>query len=312
MALVESIHHGHLLAVDATGAPIATVGAADAVIFPRSSVKPFQAAVCLELMAACDAGFAAALTSADIAIGWASHLAAPGQLAAVRALLARAGLPEDVLSCPTARLPGRTGAERHRIAHGCSGKHALFAVTAHVLGLPLDPASLLAADGPLQTRILAGLEPLLGPFEAIAVDGCGAPAVAIPLRRLALAAAALATDPRLAAVRAAGLANPDLIAGAHSDGSDLVDTALLRAGVAAKRGAEGVLIAGWHDPDGRSGGLAVKALDGSLRGAATAAVAVLERVGAIGPGTFIEPPPTGGGVPVGEIRAGATDGEGGR
>ncbi len=309
--VVESVHMGHLVVVeghaDTTGGATHDVthevGDAQHVTFPRSALKPLQATLCIELLQ--DAGVE--LDDDELAIGWASHRAEPAQLEAVRSLLRRAGVVEDALTCPRASVPDDARATRSRLAHNCSGKHALFALTAHTLGLPTDPSSLLAHDGPLQTRLIAGLEGMLGPLAAIGVDGCGAPAVAVPLVALARAFADIASSARHGSVRAAGLAHPALIAG-HERGPagtrhPVVDTALLEVGVVAKRGAEGVLAAGWHTPDGRSGGIAAKAGDGGLRGVATAVVAHLEAAGVAPPGTWREIAPRGGAGQAGTVRA---------
>jgi len=305
--VVESVHVGHLVAVDGERDVTNVAGDAQLVVFPRSALKPLQATLCLELLD----GAGVELSAEEIAVGWASHRAEPAQLVAVRTLLARAdvngGDVEDVLTCPRAPIPDDPAAPRSHLAHNCSGKHALFAVTAHALGLPMDRAALLAHDGPLQSRLITGLEGLLGPVDAVGVDGCGAPALAMPLVAVAHAFARLAADDRFARVRAAGLAHPALIAG-HERGPGgtrrpAVDTALLGAGVVAKRGAEGVLAAGWATPDGRRGGIVAKASDGSLRGASTALVAHLEELGVVAPGTWQERLPQGGGADAGTVRA---------
>jgi len=283
-------------------------------VFPRSTVKPLQAAVCLALIAEVEPELAAAFTTEEVAIGWASHRAEPEQLAAVRSLLARAGLAdaaaEAALTCPRADVPDDASAAPSRLAYNCSGKHALFLLTARVLGLATDSTTVLAPDGPLQSRVLAGVAEWTGAPVAVGVDGCGAPAVVLPLSAVARAFAHLATDPRLARVRDAGTAHPLLIGGsprrAGGVRAPLVDSALLAAGVVAKRGAEGVLAAGWTDEDGRGRGAAVKALDGSLRGAATALVALLEAEGAVPAGTWTEAAPQGGGATAGSVRAAAT------
>ena len=148
---------------------------------------------------------------------------------------------------------------------------------------------------------------MTGRPRAIGVDGCGAPALALPLIVVARAFAALASESRFARVRDAGLAHPGLVGGHEPRGGGvrepLVDTALLAAGVVAKRGAEGVLAAGWRTPDGAVGGIAVKALDGAMRGAATAVVAHLEAAGLVPAGTWREAEPTGGGESAGTVRA---------
>jgi hypothetical protein len=49
--------------------------------------------------------------------------------------------------------------------------------------------------------------------------------------------------------------------------------------------------------------VAVKALDGAMRGAATALVALLEREGVVAEGTWREAAPQGGGSDAGTVRA---------
>jgi len=314
---VESVHHGHLALVAEDGTLVHGLGDAHAPVFPRSAIKPFQAAACLELIASVDPALAAALTDPELAVGWASHRAEPAQLAAVRTLLGRSGRAEDALTCPPAEFPGDVGAAASRVAHNCSGKHALFALTAHVLGLGAGSDEVLDPAGPLQSRVLATVAEWTGPAAAVGVDGCGAPALAMPLSALARAFAHLACDARLDRVRRAGLAHPLLVGGSEprpgGGTAALVDSALLAAGVVAKRGAEGVLAAGWRTADGRGMGVAVKALDGALRGAATALVAVLEQEGVVPSGTWREAPPQGGGMDAGTVRAaGAPDAQGAR
>lgn len=180
---LESVHLGHLALIDVDGTLEHAVGDPHAVVFPRSAVKPLQAAACLELLDT--AGVS--LTTEEVAVGWASHRAEPAQLDAVRALLARAGLEgdaaEEVLTCPRAGVPDDASAPRSHLAHNCSGKHALFALTAHALGLGgggrADREVVLAHDGPLQSRILATIAEWTGPAHAVGVDGCGAPAVTL-------------------------------------------------------------------------------------------------------------------------------------
>jgi L-asparaginase II len=303
--VVESVHLGHLVAVDGGGSITHEAGDAQLVVFPRSALKPLQATLCLELLDT----VGIELTDEEIAVGWASHRAEPAQLAAVRTLLSRAGVTdgdvEDVLTCPRAPIPDDPSAPRSHLAHNCSGKHALFALTAHALGFPTDRATLLAHDGPLQSRLIDGLEEMLGRVDAVGVDGCGAPALALPLIAIARAFVRLAAEDRYSRVRRAGLAHPALVAG-HERGSGgtrrpVVDTALLSVGVVAKRGAEGVLAAGWSSGTGPAGGIAVKASDGSMRGAATAVVAHLEALEVVPAGTWREAPPLGGGVAAGSI-----------
>lgn len=292
--VVESVHSGHLAVVDGDGAVVAAVGDADQVVYVRSAAKPFQATACRRLLGA----DAATLGDAEVAVAWASHRGEPAQLDAVGRLLERSGTPPEQLTCPPAVPEADPAAKPGRLLHNCSGKHALFALAGRRLGV--TGPELLDPEGPLQQRILAELADWLGPASAVGVDGCGAPAVAVPLVRLAHAYARLVDAPDAAAVREAGLRHPGLVGG---DGR--LESALLAAGVLAKPGAEGVYGIGWSGRDGRPRGMAVKAADGNARGASAAAIRVLLDLGVVAEGTWSPPPPLGGGRPAGVVRAAA-------
>src|SRR5919197_1995650 len=107
--VVEARHRVHAVAVE-DGAVVAEAGDAALVAFMRSSSKPLQAIPAAR--ARTD------LNDRDLAIASASHLADDAQLAAVRALLAKAPGSEDELEC------GPAGNPPSRLRHNCSGKHA--------------------------------------------------------------------------------------------------------------------------------------------------------------------------------------------
>src|SRR5919201_4679651 len=88
--IVEAIHRVHAVAVQ-DGAVIAEAGDPALVVFMRSSSKPLQA---VPLARARDD-----VDERDLAIASASHLADEEQLAAVRALLAKAPAEEHELEC---------------------------------------------------------------------------------------------------------------------------------------------------------------------------------------------------------------------
>ncbi len=292
--LVESIHVGHVV-VTVDGELVSALGNPLRPTFSRSSVKPVQAAVCLEILAEHDWP-GGRPSSREIAIGWASHRAADEHLSATRELCERAGITPEELTCPPDLRPGDTSSGRHRIHHNCSGKHALFALAGHALGLHGD--ELLDRAGPLQERLLDAVDDVFGPLDAVGVDGCGAPAVRSPLVRLAGGFARLAAEDRFQDVRDAAFAHPLLIAG-----EGWLDSSLLAAGTLAKRGAEGVRAAGWT-ANGKRVGVALKMEDGADRGADVALAAVIEAAGR--PVGGWEPEVmTGGGNRVGEVRPSA-------
>lgn len=264
--LVESSHRGHVVISRPDGELIGALGDPDTVVLPRSAVKPLQAAACLRALGQ-------ELPPELVAVAWASHRSEPPQQQAVRALLARAGLTPDALTCPPAVPADDPAATPHPLHHNCSGKHALFALLGAALGCP--PTAVLDPDGPVQRLVLGELEQRLGPPVGLTVDGCGAPAVAVPLRRLAAAfAGLLASDDAVdVTVVRAGLRHPELVGGRGR-----LDTALLRVGLLAKSGAEGVFAIAGTDAAG-PWGCAVKVEDGAGRAAAVAAHAIVVAAG---------------------------------
>ncbi len=293
-AWVESRHHGHLVLVGPEGRTLA-LGDPDRVTYLRSTLKPFQTRACLDLLA--DAGVDLGLDSSDLAISWASHRGEARHVSAVRSLLRRGGLDETALTCPPDRDAAREESSPRPVLHNCSGKHALFAVTGAALGIPKEER--LAIDGRLQRPVIDHVRGLLGEVTAIAVDGCGAPAIAAPLRTLADAFRLLIDEPGHAAVARAGLTWPGLIGGVGR-----FESAMLEHGVVAKLGAEGVYGLAFTTSSG-TWGLGVKAEDGHPRGAATAALAVLEELGVVETGAWSERAPQGGGRDAGTVRAAA-------
>lgn len=290
---VESAHAAHLVVVGPDSEVVASCGEPHHPTFLRSTAKPVQATACLEVLDA--SGDPGTPSRAELAVAWASHRGEAVHLAAVRRLLRRSGTAATDLTCPPATAEADPGTAPSRLQHNCSGKHALFALAGARLGL--CGAALLDPDAALQRRVLATLEDVFGPPLALGVDGCGAPAVAVPLASLAAGFASLAVEPRFARVRQAGLAHPDLVGG-----QGRLETALLAAGLVAKVGAEGVYGVGWLDAEQRRWGLAVKSVDGATRGVAAAISSLLTGVGVVPDGAWSPPPPLGGGRPAGVVR----------
>ncbi len=251
----EALHRVHGVAVQ-DGKVVAEAGDRELVAFLRSSAKPLQA---LPLVRA-----RSDLTTEEIAIASASHLASPEQLAAVRSLLAKAHATEDELEC---------GPEPTRLEHNCSGKHAGMLVVCRAHGWASGGYRL--ETHPVQRACLteiaaaAGLSP--GELPA-AIDGCGVPTWAMPLRCMALAFSRLEELEGGAAVAAAMRAHPGLIRGPRAG-----DTLLMRElpGWAAKGGAEGLLCAA--GPGGL--GVAIKVEDGATRAARSGVAELLSRLG---------------------------------
>jgi L-asparaginase II len=246
---VESAHRVHAVAVQ-DGQVVASAGDPDLVTFMRSAAKPIQA---LPLARARED-----LDDRDLAIASASHLANEQQLAAVRALLAKAPGTEDDLECGPF--------QGSKLKHNCSGKHAGMLALCHAEGWAT--AGYRLSDHPCQQAGLGEVGRLADTNEiATAVDGCGVVTFALPLTKIAIAFGRV--DGRVAdAMRA----HPELIRGPRA-----ADTNLMQAfpGWIAKGGAEALMCAA--SPDGLS--LALKVEDGTQRALRPALGAFLERLG---------------------------------
>jgi L-asparaginase II len=277
--LAEARHRVHAVVVR-DGQVGEAWGDPELVTYMRSAAKPFQALPAAGL----------GLASEELAIACASHAAAPGQLDAVRALLARSGATEQDLEC---------GAEDgSRLRHNCSGKHAGMLAVCAARGWPRSGYRL--PDHPLQREIHALVEEATGSVvAATAIDGCGVVTFAFPLAAMARGFARLASGEPAGAreVVDAMRAHPELV-----EGPGRAATEVMRAlpGAVAKGGAEGLLCVGF--PDGS--GVALKVEDGAARAMLPAAAHVLripalaetplansrgDQVGRIRPSAFPQP-----------------------
>jgi len=279
--VVEATHVVHAVAVR-DGAVVAEAGEPGRVAYLRSSAKPLQA---LPLVRARDD-----LTSEEIAIASASHLASPEQLAAVRSLLAKAPAGEDELEC---------GPEPTPLQHNCSGKHAGMLALCRAHGWASGGYRL--ATHPVQHACLAEVASAadVGAEEIpVAVDGCGVATFALPLERMALAFSRFESLEGGDRVAAAMRAHPDLIRGPMA-----ADTLLMREleGWTAKGGAEGLMCA--TGPAGL--GIALKVEDGSMRAMRPALAELLRRLGFETGELGVEPLVNSRGDLVGEVVAGS-------
>jgi len=249
--VVEAVHRVHAVAVQ-DGAVIAEAGNPRLVAFMRSSSKPLQA---VPLARARDD-----LDACDLAIASASHLADDAQLAAVRALLAKAPAETDELEC------GLEGHPPSPVNHNCSGKHAGMLALCRAQGWPSEGYRL--PDHPVQRAMLAVHAEAAEVDEQeipAGVDGCGVVTFALPLERMAHAFARFEQLERAVRVADGMREYPELIRGPLA-----TDTRLMRVlpGWIAKGGAEGLLCAAGH-----SVGVALKCEDGSGRALGPAAAA---------------------------------------
>jgi L-asparaginase II len=247
--VVEAVHHVHGVAVR-DGEVIARAGNPQLVAFMRSSSKPLQALPLARSRHDVD--------SRDLAIASASHLADADQLAAVRALLAKAPAVETELEC------GPEGTPPTPLKHNCSGKHAGMLALCRARDWRSEGYRLEGHR--VQREMLAvHAEAAEVPEDDIptAVDGCGVITCALTLERMAHAFARLERLEAGDRVADAMREHPELIRGPLA-----TDTRLMKTlpGWIAKGGAEGLLCAA-----GDGIGVALKAEDGNGRVLAPAA-----------------------------------------
>nr|WP_206705935.1 asparaginase [Microbacterium ginsengiterrae] len=308
---VESRHAGAAVVISPDGEVVRTLGNADALILPRSSLKPLQAVACIT------AG--ADLSGAQLALSTASHAGTDRHADTVRDVLAGGGLTEDALACPPA-WPNDTAARDElvrehgqptRIRMNCSGKHAAMLRACVATGWSTD--GYLEQTHPLQIHIRDVVERLTG--EKIAhtsVDGCGAPVHAITLTGLARGIHRIGTASErspFALHRVAGTLvravkeNPWTIEGPGRPDTIAIET----LGVFAKGGAEGIMV--MVAPNGAT--VAVKMLDGASRASTIVAATLLAQAGALSEAdvaslaSALPLAVLGGGNDVGKIRPGA-------
>lgn len=275
-SIVESIHFGVVVVVDARGRLVASAGDPERVVTTRSCIKTLQAIPLLET-------FGAGVFDDDpraLALMCASHHGEPMHAQMSAWMLSKLGLGEADLRCGVhpltspAGLAGLAGAAPTQLHNNCSGKHSGMLALASHLGASFDDYT--EPHHPVQQamwRALAEMTGLVPHAIARARDGCSAVTYGVPMSALALAAARLA-DPHhgelperraqacrsiLAAVRAA----PE-----YAGGTRHIDTALMRAAagrIYSKVGAEAlhlVAVPADASPTGIGLGVLVKLADG--------------------------------------------------
>jgi len=286
---VESRHFGAAVVCDYNGNILESWGDATQLIFPRSALKQMLAIDVIE-SGACDRY---GLSDAELSLACASHQGEPMHQDLVEAWLKRLNLGPDDLACGKA-LPddittahkilasGQTGCRCH---HNCSGKHAAFLTNALHLGLPTENYHRI--EHPVQQRAIDTLSDLAGidmrQFPA-GIDGCGFPALTMPLSSLGRAIARFARPEGLRKARAsaiyrlhAALSKCPLYAAGHGTIVSALST-VTQGAVLAKTGAEGVLIAALPK---QGLGIALKIADGNARPRAVTLLAILNHLGVL-------------------------------
>jgi len=269
--LVESLHLGHLIVLNADGSTYLSKGSPELPIYPRSAVKSLQAAAMLK------AGLKVELN--ELAIICASHSGSQKHIDLVTKMLTSRDISisqlKNTVDKPLGEKEKISWGEKpaSQLAQNCSGKHAGMLITCQQNGW--DISTYLDPSHPLQAAIKNEIEELSGEkVSAVSVDGCGAPLFAISLVGLARAISILvkSKDDLYQQIVLACTKYPELVAG---DGR--FTTRLMQAvpGLYMKEGADGVQVCALRD--GRV--IAIKIIDGSWRPVAPIIMEIFKRWG---------------------------------
>ena len=305
--IVESVHRGDVVEVDATGRMLRVLGDPDRVAYLRSTVKPFG------LIGLLRAGGQREfdLTTEELAVMASSHSGEDVHVRTIQAMYRRIGIPQGILACGTEGMPldeltaarlARDGERPGPLRHMCSGQHSVFILLAKLGGWELE--TYWQASHPAH---VAYQEAVAAAFDVrpdqlrTGLDGCGVLTYAFRLREAARAYAILvdpsalpADDPRAAlerhylAVRDAMIAHPELVAGTR----DRLDTSLMKAAagrLVSKGGMEALRAVGilrgtrTNGTEAPASGMAIKIEDGDgyARGTWAASVEALRQAGVL-------------------------------
>ena len=289
---VERSHWGSVAVVDAQGTLLAWCGDPHVYAFSRSTIKPFQAIPFVRDRGPSHFGF----SDSEVALLCGSHSGEDFHVAAVSSMLSKIDLSEHDLRCGV-HLPIQygednlppTGSRFDQRHNNCSGKHAGFLGYCCMHGH--GHADYVADGHPLQQDIVQEIERLSGVRASelwFGTDGCSAPNIGMPISRLAMMWARLASgasgdgataDAVLSGIFAAMAAHPEMVSG-----SGRCDLAIARAtsgDCVAKVGVDGAYAIGIKS---LGVGIAIKIADGDLSALYATAVAVLREIGLVDDG----------------------------
>ncbi len=284
--LAECVHFGAIAVVNLRGQITAHVGDPHYVTFTRSTLKALQALPFVQAGGPAHFGF----TQSQIAMLCASHGGEDMHVQAAEDMLAKAGQTYQVLRCgchvpshfeATQRLvpEGFAYDERH---HNCSGKHSGFIAYCVQHGLPID--GYIEPKHPLQQAVRTAVAEAvdMAPDDMhMGVDGCSAPNYAMPLSKLALGYARLASrnadtlfGDSYITLADAMTAHPDMVSGTGRN--DLAFMQVGRGDWVTKVGADGVQVVASRE---RGEAFALKISDGDKPALFAATVEVLDQLG---------------------------------
>ena len=288
--IVESKHRGSIAVVDVNGTTQMSFGDIKSVVYPRSSVKIFQALP----MVLSGAVEKYNLTAEELSVCCASHGGEVRHTKVVNNILQKAGLTVDDLECGSHKPTHNDSADSlikqskkfNPLHNNCSGKHAGMLLLAKMNGF--DTKGYTDPQHPVQQTIMGCFESIFeyslenSPFDR---DGCSAPTWALPLQNLAYGFAKVsdpyATLPEptaraITSLRDSVIQEPFMVGGTNRACSRIMEVLQNKAFV--KFGAEAVYTASLTE---YGLGIAIKIDDGSTRAVEVALISVLDKIGVL-------------------------------
>jgi L-asparaginase II len=287
--VVESFHRGSVIVVNTKGETVFSLGDIDRSIYPRSALKPLQAIPIIESGAADKFG----LSDKEVSLSCASHNSEEIHVDTVNKWLERLQLNNTQLECgeafpsypKAAYKMAAAGEQPSRAHHNCSGKHSgMLTLASHLLD---DVQGYSAHSHIVQQVWMNTLTEMIG--EDVSKmhweqDGCGLPAICMPIQKLAYAFSLFSEPDKQPGARGLAMTSilksiakyPEMIAGSERCCSAVAKET--QGKVIVKYGAESVYAG--VIPHLKLG-FALKIDDGTPRGSEVALGALLNKVNAI-------------------------------
>ncbi len=279
---IENVHKIYGVAVDSGGDILFSSGDPHYKTCIRSSLKPFQASVCIESGAADAFGF----NEKELAVICASHNGEKIHTSTISGILKKIDVDPSFCKCgvhsPYDRKTEvsllKEGKDFNSLHNNCSGKHAGMLATAKHLGCDLN--EYIQFQHPVQQKIISALERYSEQSGFVfGTDGCSAPTPFMSLYRIAILFQKLASgsDPVLSRLYDAMVTHPYMVAGRKRFDTDFMEAMSKRA--VTKVGGGAVRGIGFRKKNGNVIGIALKVLDGNQKVNPVGTIVFLKKMG---------------------------------
>ncbi|MCC7430301.1 asparaginase [bacterium] len=280
---IESQHFGDIAVVDLNGKLLFSKGNPELKTYFRSSAKPFQI---LPLIRS-GAYKTYNLSNEELAVMCSSHSGENFHTEAVKSILAKINLGIENLKCgahepfhvPTTKELNQKNEPITALYNNCSGKHS--GALAFTMFNNWNPENYLKPDEQTQTEIKKIICEISEETEVpTAVDGCSFPVFYLPINKMALMFAKLASQKAedLKIIYKAMTSCPEFVGGTGRFDTEIMK--MCSPKVVSKQGAEGISCIGVSKGN-ESFGIALKIIDGSGRSIPVLMTEILYKFGVI-------------------------------